>query len=201
MEHSEEADVCAQMFGIGGDRSQGFCSSPEEDAIHQILVLISDGGDIFRHSKDNVEVFAVQNFGFSFFDPLGASERLALGTVPVAAAVVAGSFVRTGVTSFEMAAECCRSTHLDRGHDTPLRSGERRTMLTTIGFTIAAKDVRHFQLGAIHPSQRLEMLRWGGFGLHANRTRQQIERARCRAHFAGCDLEIFCSRRQTAMTK
>ena len=32
-------------------------------------------------------------------------------------------------------------------------------MLLSIGFTIAAEDVRHFQLGAIHGAQRLEE-RW-----------------------------------------
>jgi hypothetical protein len=54
-------------------------------------------------------------------------------------------------------------------------------MLLAIGFTIAAEDVRHFQLWAIHGTQRLEE-RWrSGLDLQGNRVRQQIERARRRA--------------------
>jgi hypothetical protein len=95
VKHSEEADLGAQMFGIGGDGRQGFGSGFEQDAIYQILVLISDAGNVFGNSKDNVKIFAIQNLGFSFFNPLGAGERLALWTVPIAATVVAGPFVMT----------------------------------------------------------------------------------------------------------
>jgi hypothetical protein len=49
-----------------------------------------------------------------------------------------------------MTAESCGSTHLDRGHGAPLGSRERRTMLLTIGFAVAAEYIRHFQLRAIH---------------------------------------------------
>src|SRR5713226_10464345 len=101
----------------------------------------------------------------------------------ITAAIVAGPLVRTAVAAFEMTAKSGSPTHLDRGHDASLCRGERRTMLLAIGFTIAAEDVRHFQLGAIHGTQRLEE-RWrSGLDLQGNRVRQQIERARRRAHF------------------
>src|SRR5215831_16164872 len=74
-------------------------------------------------------------------------------------------------------------------------------MLLTIGFAVAAEDVRHFELRAIHLAQRLEVFGWFGLVLHRDRTRQQIQRARCRADFAGCDSEIFCSSSQTAMSE
>ena len=74
-------------------------------------------------------------------------------------------------------------------------------MLLTIGFAVAAEDVRHFQLRAIHRAQRLEVLRWFGLDLHRDRTRQQIQRTRCRADFAGRYAEIFCRCGQAAMTE
>jgi hypothetical protein len=44
-------------------------------------------------------------------------------------------------------------------------------MLLAIGFTIAAENVRHFQLGAIHWTQRLEE-RWSSrLDLQGNRVR------------------------------
>jgi hypothetical protein len=79
--------------------------------------------------------------------------------------------VRTAVAPLEMTAEGRRSAQLDRGHDTPLGRGERRTIVPSIGFTIAAEDVRHFQLWAIHGAQRLEE-RWrSGLDFQVNRVR------------------------------
>ena len=74
-------------------------------------------------------------------------------------------------------------------------------MLLTIGFTVAAEDVRHFQLRAIQGARRLEELRRSRLDLHRNRTRQQIQWARCRAHFAGRDVQIFCGSGQAAMAE
>ena len=42
------------------------------------------------------------------------------------------------------------AAELDRRHDTPLGRRQRGAMLLTIGFTVAAEDVRHFQLGTVH---------------------------------------------------
>jgi hypothetical protein len=65
-------------------------------------------------------------------------------------------------------------------------------MLFAIGFAVAAENIRHFQLRAIQGAWWLEVLRWSRLDLHRNGTRQQIQWARCRAHFAGRDVQIFC---------
>src|SRR6266550_1788602 len=74
----------------------------------------------------------------------------------VAAAAVTRPLIITTVAAFEMTAESRGATHLDRGHDASLGRGERPIMLLTIGFAVAAEDVRHFQLRAIHRAWRLE---------------------------------------------
>ena len=74
-------------------------------------------------------------------------------------------------------------------------------MLLTIGFAVAAEDVRHFQLRAIQGARRLEVLRRSRLDLHRNRARQQIQRTRSRADFAGRYAEIFCGCGQAAMTE
>src|SRR5215469_4286552 len=117
----------------------------------------------------------------------------------ISAAVVARPLIVTTVAAFEVAAESCGAAHLDCGHDASLGGRERPIMLLTIGFAVAAEDVRHFQLRAIHRARRLEVLGWFGLVLHRDRTRQQIQRARCRADFAGRYAEIFCGCGQTAM--
>src|SRR5882724_4243352 len=150
VQDGEESDLCPQTFGIGSDGGQGFGRGSEQNAVDEIFVLVSNGRDLFGEREDDMKIWRLQNFRFPFFDPFRSRQRLALGAMPVATAVVAGTLVRTAVAPLEMTAEGRRSAHFDRGYDTPLCGGERRTMLLTIGFTIAAEDVRHFQLGAIH---------------------------------------------------
>src|SRR6266852_1826595 len=201
VQDGEESDLCPQTFGIGSDGGQGFGRGSEQNAVDEIFVLVSNGRDLFGEREDDMKIRRLKNFRFPFFDPFRSRQRLALGAMPVAAAIVAGTLVRTAVAVLEMTAEGCRPAHLDRSHDAPLCRGERGIMLLAIGFTIAAEDVPHFQLGAIHGAQRLEEWWRSGLDLQGNRVRQPIEWARRRAHFASRDAEIFCGGGQTAMSK
>ena len=67
----------------------------------------------------------------------------------------------------EMAAENSGAADLDRGHNTALRYRKRSAMLLTIGFTVAAKHIRYFKLGAIRVPE-LEVLWWSGLGFGGN---------------------------------
>src|SRR5258706_15019282 len=101
-------------------------------------------------------------------------------TIP--AAVVTGPLVIATVAALEMTAESCGSTHLDRGHDAPLGRRHRRAMLFTIGFAVAAEDVRHFQLRAIQGARRFEVLRRGKLGAPPKPTRAPTPPGPCSAH-------------------
>ena len=147
---SEKADLGAQMLGIGDDGRQGLGSRSEENAVDEIFVLVSDGSNLFGNREDDMKIVRRQNLGRSFFDPFRTSERLAFWAMTVATGVVTGSLVITTVAPLEMTAKGCSATHHDRGHDAPLCSGERPVMLFAIGFAVAAENVRHFQLRAIH---------------------------------------------------
>src|ERR1700758_843535 len=118
-----------------------------------------------------MKIVRLENLRFPFFDPFGTRQRLALGAMPVAAAIIAGTLVSTAVAPLEMTAESRRPAHLDRGHDAPLCCSERCTIALPIGFAIAAEDVRHFQLWAIHGPERLEDGWRCGVGLQGNRVR------------------------------
>ena len=201
MQYSKEADFSSQMLGIGSNSGQSLGCGTKQNVVDDLFVLVSDGSDLLGDGEDDMEIVCREDFGGSLFNPCGTRERLALGAVAICAAVVARPLVITGVAAFEMPAKGCGTTHLDRSHDTPLCHRERPIMLLTIGFAVAAEDVRHFQQRATHRAQRLEVFGWFGLDLHRDRTRQQIQRARCRADFAGCDSEIFCSSSQTAMSE
>jgi len=120
VKYSEEADIGAQMLGIASDGGQGLGSGSEQNAVDEIFVLVSNGSDPFGNREDDMKIVRLKNFGCSFFDPLGTSERLTFWAMTVAATVVARSLVITAVAPLEVTAKGCGSTHLDRGHDAPL---------------------------------------------------------------------------------
>src|SRR5437016_7200489 len=102
------------MLGIGSDGGQGLGHSPKQNAVDDLFVVVSNGSDLFGYGEDDMKIVCRENFGDSLLDPRGTCERLALRAVAVAAAVIRGSFVTTGVAAFEMPAESCGATHLDR---------------------------------------------------------------------------------------
>ena len=169
VQYREEADLGAQMLGIGSDGGQGLGRGSEQNAVDEIFVLVSNRRDLFGEREDDVKIVGLEDFRFPFFEPFRPRQRLAFGAMSIAAAIVAGPLERTAVAALEMTAQGRGAAHLDGGHDAPLCGGERRAMLLSIGFTIAAEDVRHFQLWAIHGAQRLEE-RWrSGLDLQGNR--------------------------------
>jgi len=55
-EHAEEADVGAEVFGIGGHGLQGLGSGAEQEIVEEFLVWESQGGEFPRHGEDHVDV-------------------------------------------------------------------------------------------------------------------------------------------------
>ena len=85
VEDGEEAELCAEMLGIGGDRLQGFGGGVEQDVVDRSFVAMGGGGDLLRHGKDDVEIGRGQEFGSAVLQPLGTGQRLALWAVAIAA--------------------------------------------------------------------------------------------------------------------
>jgi len=56
VEHGEEADLGAEMFGIGSDGGQGLDRGSEQNAVDEIFVLVSQGGDGFGKGEDDVKI-------------------------------------------------------------------------------------------------------------------------------------------------
>ena len=62
MKNGEETGFRTEMFGIGGDRAQGFGRGVEQDVVDGLLVVKGDGGDFLRHGEDNMKVRDGQEF-------------------------------------------------------------------------------------------------------------------------------------------
>jgi hypothetical protein len=138
------------VLGVGSDGFQRFGRGLEENVVDPFLVLVGDRGDLFRYGEHDMEILAVEQFGLAVFDPLRPRQRLAFRTVAVPAAVETVPLTPTLIAAFEVAAQGRRAAHLDCCHDAPLRRGHRRAMLFPIGCAVAAEDIRHLQLRAIH---------------------------------------------------
>src|SRR6266436_8870558 len=65
VKYSEKADLCAQMFGIGSNGGQGLGSGSKENAVDEILVLVSDGSNLFGNREDNMKIVRLENFARS----------------------------------------------------------------------------------------------------------------------------------------
>jgi hypothetical protein len=150
MKNGEETNLRSQMLGIGSYGAQGFGGGLKENVIDHLLVLVSDRGNLIRDGEDDMEILAVENLRLSVFYPVCAGERLTLGAMTIPAGPVADTLLTACITLFDLSSESRRPAYLDGGHDASLRCGHRRTVLVSIGLAVAAEDVRHFQLRAIH---------------------------------------------------
>src|ERR1017187_9841724 len=91
VEHGKEADLGTEMFGIGSDGGQGLGRGAEQNAVDEIFVLVSHGGDRFGEGEDDMKIRSWENFRFPFFDPFRTRQRLALGAMSIAATVISGT--------------------------------------------------------------------------------------------------------------
>ena len=88
VEHGGDADTRTEMTRVGGDGEHRLRRRPEQQIVDHRLVLEGDVGDLGGHGEDDVEVADRQQVGLARGQPLARRGTLALGAVPVAAAVV-----------------------------------------------------------------------------------------------------------------
>ena len=86
VEHGGDADACAQVARIGGDRQHRLGRRAEQQVVDRRLVVQGDVGDLGGQSEDDVEVADRQQVGLTLGQPGARGGALALGAVPVAAA-------------------------------------------------------------------------------------------------------------------
>ena len=101
---------------------------------------------------------AIEQLGLSIIEPLRPGQRLAFGTVAIPAAIVGNALVATGIALFNMAAKSSGAALLDGAHGAQLPAAQRIGMLLTVGRSVPAKDVRHFEWQRGHPVAQ----RWRG---------------------------------------
>ena len=96
--------------------------------------------------EDDVEVVSREESGEALLDPLRLAQALALGAVAVAAGVVGGTLVPTGVADVHVSAERRRATRRDGAHRGTL-VGVHRVPLA-VRLAVGAEDVRDLEARA-----------------------------------------------------
>src|SRR3984893_11157539 len=162
VQHGEEADLRAQVFGIGSDGAQGFGRRTEENAVDGCLVLIGNAGNLFRQRQDHVKILRVEKLGATVVQPLRPGERLALRTVPVPTTVEGDALVAALIALLYVTAKRGGSAAFDRGHDATLCRGQRRAMPLAIAVAVAAETAAHVRRRPGHRPRGLEGLGRGG---------------------------------------
>jgi len=120
------------------------------------LVVEGDGGNLFRHGEDHVEVLDRQQFGKALLDPALPRQALALGTMPVPAGTIDDARVLAVVAPFDGAAQCGGTAVDDGLHEAVLVQGQG--MRLPVGRAVLSKDVGQLGSRPVHSA-------WLGCGL------------------------------------
>ena len=88
MEDAEEADLCAQVAGIGRDLQQSFGAGVKQQVVDQSLVLQCERSEFPRECEDDVDIVGGQQFLFPCLEPAHTGVALTLWAMPVSARVV-----------------------------------------------------------------------------------------------------------------
>ena len=182
MQHSDGADLGAEMAAVGGDVALGLRRDAEQDTVDLRLVVEREIGHRRRHGEDNGEVGHRQQLGLARLEPFGARQTLAFRAMPIAAGIVGATNKPAIGTLLGVPAEHGRPARLDRRHDATRGAAEAVRVGLPVCRAVAAEDVRHLQHGAHRAGSGG---RGNGFGDGATHRLQLSERAGGGAYFVG----------------
>lgn len=74
MQNGEEADLGAEMLGIGGDGAQRLGGGAEQQTVDERLVLVRNGRNGLRQREDDVKVLRVEQLGAAILQPLRSGQ-------------------------------------------------------------------------------------------------------------------------------
>jgi hypothetical protein len=116
VEHGGDADAGAEMPRVRRDRQHRLRGRPEQQVVDRGLVLERDVGGLGREREDDMEVADRQEVRLALGEPGTRCGSLALGAVPVAAAVVGDPPMPAVLAGFDVAAHGSGAAMLDRRH-------------------------------------------------------------------------------------
>src|SRR6516165_5300074 len=110
VQHTEEANFCAEVTGIPSDFEKCFRAGAKQEAVEQFLVLQDQGGQLRRQREHDMNVARGKTFVPARGDPAIPSRGLALRAMSIAAGVVRDGAMPAAGALIEMTAECGGTT-------------------------------------------------------------------------------------------
>ena len=147
VQNTNKAQFGAQVLGVGGYGRERLGARLKEERVADPLVLVGHGRDRSRQREDHVKIFTLEQLCLAVLQPLGTGQRLAFGTMPVAAGVVADALLVACVAALHVAAERRCAALLDRAHHARACDTKPTGVHTPVGGTMLAEDVRHLEGG------------------------------------------------------
>ena len=150
VQHAEEADLCAEMFGIAGNFEQCFRTGAEQEIVDDLLVLKSQWGQLARQREDHMHVRRRKKFAATLLKPTFASARLTLRAVPISTRVVGDGAMSAARALIEMSAEHGRATPRDGQQHFDMLPGDPLTASFDECVSRSADQIGHLEGWPVH---------------------------------------------------
>jgi len=151
VEHTEEADLGAEMFGIASDCEEGCGTGLQQEMVQEFLVLKGERRQLMGQGKDNMDVARGEKFLTTRLQPTSTGVGLTLRAVPVAAAVVRNSrTVAAGDALIEMPAQGGGATACDGSQHFDVLPGDPPATAFDEGAPCGANQIGHLQWRPVH---------------------------------------------------
>jgi hypothetical protein len=113
VEHTQKAEVSAEMPGVGSDLQQRLGAGTEQEVVDDLFILQRQPGQLVWDGEDNMDVVDRKQFVAACGDPLVASLGLTLRAMPIPAGVEEDGAMAALRTLIPVASERCRAAVLD----------------------------------------------------------------------------------------
>src|SRR5260370_42031383 len=146
MQHTEEADLRAQVFRIATDLEKCFCTGAEQQIVDDFLVLQSQWSKLRRKCEDHMDVARREELSSTCGDPAFPGRGLTLRAVSIAAAVVGdGGTMPAAGALIEMTAECSGTTPRDGQQHFDVLPAEPLAISFEEASSCAADEIGHLE--------------------------------------------------------
>jgi len=152
VQHRRDGDLRTEPLGISGNRQRCLGGYLEQEIIDDGLVLVGDVGDWRRQRVNHVKVRHRQQFCLTFGEPVARRRALALGAMPIAAAVEGdgGVTARRVLAARNMTSERRRAATLDGRHHLQLAEAHMGAIGLTPSGPVVAENIRNLQSWTEH---------------------------------------------------
>ena len=145
VEHPDDPGLCPEVSRIGGQQLESLPRGRHQEAVDLPLVGACEVTQLFGESEGQKEVGTGQEPGPLPVEPAARAIPAALGTMPIAAGMVAVEQLTTLVALAKVPTESSRATPLDVRHHFEVRWQHAGAELLTIGTSRRAEDVRDLE--------------------------------------------------------